>query len=351
MDSPSDNPQTCNNLPDSFSSQSLDGDAAKLPLVEQVQFTVNKFLEHHLNEMFDSLDDILFSMSEHAETRKDQRTFFDSFRYLRTQRRDFIRHYQDWLTRSESEADVHNWLHSDKADGLAHRGVISQLENTGADEALAMEVSLRRFSLRYRDQLSCLARRLYQTSDLSDASRIQKLLMADNWCQSFVHAMQPLKLDSRIRLMMWKHFEFDLLNRLDGLYNTLDRLFSEVLKNKVEEIVLESSSDGQKPAESKPSIKNEPVCNLSKELKLIRKLKPGQQVEFIGEKGAILTAKLTVKDKTTGRYIFENCKGMKLMEKTADDLAREIYNGTLRVLRKGLLAKLGFRFAAGKLKK
>ena len=112
----------------------------------------------------------------------------------------------------------------------------------------------------------------------------------------------------------------------------------------VEEIVLEG------PKASTPS---EPAINLPDNdpgLAQVDQLKVGRWVEWQEEDDHKLRCKLTAIIESTGKYIFVNRTGMKVLEKTRMALAVEFRRGTLRVLDDTLLFDRALDAVVGKLR-
>jgi len=65
---------------------------------------------------------------------------------------------------------------------------------------------------------------------------------------------------------------------------------------------------------------------------LIRKLKPGTMFEFLASDGSFQRAKLSWVSPISDRFLFVDDNGLKLIDKTQDELRTEISRGSIRVL-------------------
>lgn len=76
----------------------------------------------------------------------------------------------------------------------------------------------------------------------------------------------------------------------------------------------------------------------------------GIWVEFLGEAGNHLRCKLAAKINAIDKFIFVNRQGVKVVEKTRDGLARELEEGTVRVISDGLLFSRALESVIGTLR-
>ncbi len=65
---------------------------------------------------------------------------------------------------------------------------------------------------------------------------------------------------------------------------------------------------------------------------LIRKLKPGTWFEFLTEAGSFIRAKLSWVSPISDRFLFVDNNGLKLIDKTQDELRSDLTRGSIRVL-------------------
>lgn len=112
----------------------------------------------------------------------------------------------------------------------------------------------------------------------------------------------------------------------------------------VDEIVL----GGSEP--SAPREVDTPVAEGDPALEQVDALRPGIWVELEEEDDARLRCKLTAIIESTGKYVFVNRTGMKVLEKTRMGLASEFQQGHIRVLDDNLLFDRALDAVVGKLR-
>jgi hypothetical protein len=83
----------------------------------------------------------------------------------------------------------------------------------------------------------------------------------------------------------------------------------------------------------------------------VDQMHPGCWVEFQEDPENTLRCKLVAVIETTGKYIFVNRTGMKVLERSRTDLAQELRNGVARVLDDTLLFERALESVIGNLKR
>ncbi len=192
--------------------------------VAQVSDVARHFLISRLENLFDSLDDALFSMAEHASS-SDQNTYFDSLGYLRRQRQSFMQNctgrYDELCLELLSTGSEVRLAEKTKKNKL-------HLVETGdSDSSLAFENTVRRFDRRFETCHAHLTGQLDLALGGSGLAAGAVPFFPEALCRGFKYAMDQLELDSRVNLMLWKHFESDVLADLDTLYEKISRLLAE----------------------------------------------------------------------------------------------------------------------------
>jgi len=112
----------------------------------------------------------------------------------------------------------------------------------------------------------------------------------------------------------------------------------------VEEIVLEGSE------QSGPREADAPVAEDDPALQQVDALRPGLWVELDEDEDTRLRCKLTAIIESTGKYVFVNRTGMKVLEKSRMGLALEFQQGRIRVLDDNLLFDRALDAVVGKLR-
>ena len=82
----------------------------------------------------------------------------------------------------------------------------------------------------------------------------------------------------------------------------------------------------------------------------VDKLSVGVWVEFLGEGDQTIRCKLAAKINAIDKYIFVNRQGVKVIEKTRMGLARELKDGTVKMISEGLLFSRALESVIGNLR-
>lgn len=118
-----------------------------------------------------------------------------------------------------------------------------------------------------------------------------------------------------------------------------------VLVQVLDEIVLEGGAPSAAVSEPAPRLaEDDPV------LEQVDALRPGLWVELQEDDDSRLRCKLTAIIESTGKYVFVNRTGMKVLEKTRMGLAQEFKQGSIRVLDDNLLFDRALDAVVGKLR-
>ncbi len=103
-------------------------------------------------------------------------------------------------------------------------------------------------------------------------------------------------------------------------------------------------------AESETESEPEELTDNDPEVKQVDQLHVGIWVEFVGEDDVSVRCKLAAKINAIDKYIFVNRQGVKVVEKTRFGLARELKDGTVKIISDGLLFSRALESVIGNLR-
>ena len=193
--------------------------------VVQISGLSRQFLEFRLEDLFDSLDDALFSMAEHAAVSEDQHIYFDSLNYLRIQREGFIQRYLERF--DERFLRFLSLLPGNKQTPQVDKNNKLHLEHDDVDLHMAQGNSVRRFTRKFSAPQANLLSQLNLILVESELANDSIPFFPDALCNNFQYAMKALETDYRASLMLWKHFESDVLADLPLLYESISCLLAD----------------------------------------------------------------------------------------------------------------------------
>lgn len=111
---------------------------------------------------------------------------------------------------------------------------------------------------------------------------------------------------------------------------------------------VQPESSKEEPAEE--STDEEPEEDMSAFLAQVDSLNAGMWVEFLGEDEQNTRCKLAAKINAIDKFIFVNRQGVKVVEKTKAGLARELMEGTVKIISDGLLFSRALESVIGNLR-
>ena len=103
-------------------------------------------------------------------------------------------------------------------------------------------------------------------------------------------------------------------------------------------------------APAAPAAGSEDLADDDPDMQRVDKLGVGVWVEFLGEDDQSIRCKLAAKINAIDKYIFVNRQGVKVVEKTRKGLARELKDGTVKMISDGLLFSRALEAVIGNLR-
>lgn len=182
-------------------------------------------LQERLQPMFDEADDALFELADRAASNLEQNAFFESMREVRVRRRDIeqgmARRLRQGLQQLVQELPA-------PVDAEASRaGELSLVEHDELEQLVAADSMAAKGEKRYAEVLQLLTLRLDAL-----ATR-QKLTVATNplapgpLCRYFIDECQPLAIDIKAKLVLFKLFDRRVMAELEPLYQLANELLAE----------------------------------------------------------------------------------------------------------------------------
>lgn len=110
-----------------------------------------------------------------------------------------------------------------------------------------------------------------------------------------------------------------------------------------------STVAAQQTSESTPVAQSD-ASDLTAELDEVDMMTAGMWVEFTGEDGQDMRCKLAARITAIDKFIFVNRQGVKVLEKTRTGLARELKDGTVKIISDGLLFSRALESVIGNLR-
>lgn len=262
-------------------------------------------LRQGMQALFDEVDDALFDLADRAGDNQEQGLYYDAMRDLRLKRQGIERTFLDRC------ACGFEALLADGPEVAAASHM--ELEAQVADSAMVAKAQVQ-----VGGGLERLSTGLGAMLDREISGQANPL-GPRAVCGYFAEAFSEVEMDIRIKLMVLKLFERHCLGGLAALYEDACRQL------------------GVSEREEMPARPSEPVAREEAAVAPVSRLRVGSWLELSLEGEQKLRCKLAAFIRHTGRYIFVNRSGAKVLEKTDKELAADLAAGAVRLLDDALI--------------
>jgi hypothetical protein len=194
------------------SSEGMSGDS----VLRRVMELADVNLQLLLATLFDRLDDYLFAMAERASINADQNLYFETMREFRLTRSGVMTRYKGEFTSSFELMVAGNSGESLKSSRL------TLVRDSKIEENIAIESMVAGARNRFGDELSLLSLRLDRLISVQMVDEGNNAISPEKICTAFIFATTDISIDIRMRLLLLKLFEKEVLAHLDNLYLKLN---------------------------------------------------------------------------------------------------------------------------------
>ena len=191
------------------------------PLGDLIQHTT-KWTNNAISTLFDNVDTQLFEMAEKSENATDQNIYFDAMRIIRLSRsvayEEFVSHVAQGF-----KIDV---IKSEKpaVDTTAYIEDLSLVADESLEEDLATHNMIAKAERDNKESLIQLNQRLAYLYKGLKINVANNPMGPTSLCNSFVFAVNTLKADIKVKLLVFKLFDINLITHLHELYEQANKL-------------------------------------------------------------------------------------------------------------------------------
>lgn len=198
---------------------------------EEYRNTVNacrqallKMLPQRMDDLFERLDDILYSLADKADSNQSQLLYFDSMRELRKEREGIENRFNQSLLEGYDQF----WKSgpptrfSDPAGSPQPGDEFSLVDNYDLEEGLAVDSMVSKGENAYFRDLYALDQRFsYLLNGLQVAGEGNPVSPA-LFCQIFKASIDGISIELPIKLIIYKQFEREVIGRIGQFYDELN---------------------------------------------------------------------------------------------------------------------------------
>lgn len=239
-------------------------------LLQRMSERWQTFANDRLRQLLLDLDDDLFARADAAENSVIQEMYFNAMRLLRYQTDDIRTRFAAAITPSgPTQAQPASEQAQARADAeLSTESRLDELALIDEDvleQRLAIATMTQRFEGAHTLEVLLAQRRIEALREQlgRDSSAARVTFDAKSLAEAFAASLSPLELDLRIRLILFKHFENEVMAPLAGLFREFNEMLVQAgilpkldLTAEVRRKQASSSSKAQpgpSPAHPKPS--------------------------------------------------------------------------------------------------
>jgi len=193
------------------------------PLGDLIQFT-SQWANDAISTLFDNVDTQLFEMADKSENSTDQNTYFDAMRIIRLRRssayEEFINHVNLSFSIESIQSEKTEAISSDMED-------LSLVADDSLEEDLATHNMVAKAERDAKDSLSQLNQRLAYLYNGLKINSENNPMGPTALCHSFSLAVDALDAEIKVKLLVFKLFDINVISKLNGLYEQSNQLLIE----------------------------------------------------------------------------------------------------------------------------
>lgn len=182
-------------------------------------------LKDLLQKMFDTADDTLFKLAETSGNDSDQGLYFDSMRIIRF-KRDII---EETLFNQISDAFRDFWISTphEESGEFKFTDELSLVEEQDLEEELAVKNMIRKIRSNFQQDISAIEKRLSEIVSNKIINEHNNPIGPEMLCKAFQSAALELNADIKIKLILFKLFDFHVNANIGLLYQKVNEMFIE----------------------------------------------------------------------------------------------------------------------------
>ena len=203
-------------------SKGANGEVAPVPpAVVRIRETVVAGLGDLLQGALDAVDDSLFELANNCRNNNEQNRYFEAMREIRIKRKGVERQFSEainsFFVSPPSQTSSDNQPKAIDAENLALVG------NDDLEEQVALNAMAGKAKAHFQGQLIQLEARFSQVYKTADGV-IANPLAPEHLGQAFIHAIHPMEIQIRERLILLKQFDRYVMSNLGMLLDEANRI-------------------------------------------------------------------------------------------------------------------------------
>jgi hypothetical protein len=206
----------------------ISGQVRARKLLDSCQTSCQKHLKTLVQRMLDNADDALFAMADKAENNAAQTEFFDSMRIVRLHRRDIEKTFFDQIDKNFD--DFWNYT-DDHVQTLMSNDLnvdeLSLVEETDLEESLAITNLMSKVKNNFGPDINAIEQRLAAIAPHITVNDDSNPMGPKAICEAFNIATKDLDTELKIKLVIFKLFDHQMIKDIGTLYDAVNNIFVE----------------------------------------------------------------------------------------------------------------------------
>lgn len=229
----------------------ISGQVRARKILDSCQTACLKHLKTLVQRMLDNADDALFAMADKAENNAEQTEFFDSMRIVRLHRRDIEKTFFEQIDKNFDDF----WSYTDDrvqtlASGEFNLEELSLVEETDLEESLAITNLVSKVKNNFGPDINAIEQRLASIAPHITVNDDSNPLGPKAICEAFNIATRDLDTELKIKLVIFKLFDHQMIKDIGSLYDAVNSIFIEAgvmptIKARIRRHPNQSSRSGQ----------------------------------------------------------------------------------------------------------
>ncbi|MFK8013111.1 MAG: DUF1631 domain-containing protein [Marinicellaceae bacterium] len=194
-------------------------------LLPQIFSSFAKDLKPRLIACFESLDDTLFDLSEKAESNQNQTLYFESMRDIRKQRNKIFSRFFDSIKFSfkQFKNNKYEFFEQDVGYNPEIKSLsLTLVDEKELDETLAKTNLINKSDMAYHRHIFAFEKRFSVLASGTKLKSNQIPLCPHVIVNSFALSINKIEIDVRLKLIMYKLFERNIMGQLNSIYTEIN---------------------------------------------------------------------------------------------------------------------------------
>lgn len=226
------------------------------PLGDLIKYT-SQWTNEAISTLFDNVDTQLFEMAEKSENATDQNTYFDAMRIIRLRRS--VAH-EEFLAKVEMSFDPQA-IQGERGfrEITSDMESLSLIADDNLEEELATHNMVSKAERDNKDDLKQLNQRIAFLYNGMAINTQNNPLGPTALCNAFAAAVDTLEAEIKVKLLVFKLFDINIISKLNDLYHNANQLLVE--KGILPELKISYASTVRRPANPGGGLGGIPVNN------------------------------------------------------------------------------------------